>query len=66
MSTKHRYEAAELIISAHGEDAALYATMRADAFHYDGDEREAVRWRDFALAISHLQRMRPRRGELLH
>lgn len=66
MNTKQRYEAAELIISAHGDDAALYAAMRADAFRYDGDQDEALRWSDFAMAIDHLQRRRPRRGELIH
>jgi len=52
------YRAAKLVIDQHGDDAALYASRRADLLLKDGDIEGAVIWRRITAAIEELQRQR--------
>ena len=46
------------MIDQHGDDAALYASGRADLLLEDGDIEGAVIWRRITEAIEELQRQR--------
>ena len=52
------YRAAKLVIDQHGDDAALYASGRADVLLEDGDIEGATIWRRITAAVEELQRQR--------
>jgi hypothetical protein len=52
------YVAAEFVIEAIGEDAASYATARADLLYRKGDFLGAAAWRRVTPLIEELQRRR--------
>jgi hypothetical protein len=54
------YRAAKLIMDQHGDEAALYATNRADQLLDEGDTLGSAIWRRIAGALEEVQRSRPR------
>jgi len=54
------YKAARLVIDEIGEDAATYATTRADLLHREGDVLGAAVWRRVAPLVDELLRKQPR------
>ncbi len=60
------YCSAKLLIDQHGEDAARYAAMRADALLEGGDMEGRRVWLSILKAIEELRRTWPRRDEPTH
>jgi hypothetical protein len=57
------WQAAQLMIKRHGEDALVVAAQRADELFEEGDLDGAAVWRRITAAIEDLQRMEPKTGE---
>jgi len=59
------FQAAKLMIDQHGEEAARFASARADELLQGGDLDGAMVWRRILAAVDELQRGR-REGEALN
>ena len=53
------FRVAHLLVKRHGQDAPIYATMRADAMLDKGDLDGYVVWRRILRAAEKLQRVEP-------
>ena len=60
------YRSAKLLIDQHGEEAPIFAAMRADALLEAGDREGRQVWLSIREAIKELRRTRPRRDEPRH
>jgi hypothetical protein len=60
------WRSAHLFIEKHGEDAALFAAMRADALLEESDPEGCRAWQRIQLAIISLQQKALHPGESQH
>ena len=58
--------AAKVIIKQYGEDAPIYAAMRADAMLEAGDLCGLATWKRILRAVEELQSAEPKSGEVVH
>lgn len=60
------WRSAQLFLEKHGDEAALFAAMRADALLEEGDPEGCRAWQRIQLAIISLQRKTPHPDESQH
>ena len=60
------YRSAKLLVDQHGEDAPIFAAMKADKCSEKGDMKGRRVWLRVIRAIEELQRAQPRRDEPAH
>ncbi len=60
------YRSAKLLIDQHGEDVAIFATMRAIKRAKAGDPEGRAVWLRIVDAIAEFERTRPRGDEPMH
>ena len=60
------YRSANVLVTQHGQDAAINAAMRADAMLDKGDLDGYAAWRRIVRAVEELQRVGPRPGAAVH
>ncbi len=57
---------ANVLVKRHGEDAPIYAAMRADAMLDQADLDGYAVWRRILRAVEELQGTEPKPGEAIH
>ena len=60
------YRSANLLLKQHGEDAPVYAAMRADAMLERGDLDGYAVWKRILRAVEELQGTAPKPGAAVH
>ncbi len=60
------YRSANVLVKHHGENAPIYAAMRADAMLEKGDLDGYAVWKRVLRAVEELQGTAPKSGEAVH
>ncbi len=60
------YRTANVLVKQHGEDAPIFAAMRADAMLEKGDLDGCAVWKRILRAADELQGTGPKSGEAVH